>query len=88
MNEAEKYSFYAVKNRAVFHRPGCRFISDKAASELVGLYDYYEGRMMGMTPCNCCNPCGEGMPRAAGTPSPLRKCARGWVSAAERAKWL
>ena len=62
MNEAEKYSFYAVKNRAVFHRPGCRFVSGKASNELVGLYDYDEGRMMGMTPCNRCNPCAEGMP--------------------------
>lgn len=53
---SEKYSFYAVKNRAVFHRPGCRFISDKSANELVGLFDYDEGRMMGMTPCNCCAP--------------------------------
>lgn len=50
------FAFFAVKNRAVFHRHDCRFISGKAESELVGLCDYDEGRLMGMTPCNCCCP--------------------------------
>ncbi|MGN0639264.1 MAG: hypothetical protein ACI4J0_12905 [Huintestinicola sp.] len=53
---SENYSFFAVKNRAVFHRPECRFISGKSPKELMGLFDYDEGRMMGMTPCNCCAP--------------------------------
>lgn len=63
MSEVQKnYSFFAVKNRVVFHRPGCRFISGKSAKELVGLFDYDEGRMMGMTPCNCCAPQREKQP--------------------------
>lgn len=53
---SEDFPFYAVKNRAVFHSHGCRFISGKSPKELVGLYGYDQARMMGMTPCNCCAP--------------------------------
>lgn len=59
-------SFYAVKNRAVFHRPDCRFISGRSANELVGLYDYDQGLLMGMTPCNCCVPRRENLPEDSG----------------------
>lgn len=49
-------AFFAVKGRAVFHRPECRFVSGRSDDTLTGFYDYLHAQMSGLSPCKCCRP--------------------------------